>query len=73
MIAKAGVVAYVDTLAVLRDEGMWRRGSGDGDGGAGEELSCVLPRPKGFALSGESRECFDMMRPDLKTYGTNLC
>lgn len=41
---RAGVVAFVDTLAVLRDKAVWRQ--------SGDDLTVPL-RPRSFSLKSE--------------------
>lgn len=45
-MGKLGVLAFVDTLVVLRDKRMWRQSDADLD---------MPGRPRSFNLGGESR------------------
>lgn len=60
-IARAGVVAFVDTLAVLRGKAVWRQSDEEQD---------FPPQPGGFKLGGEEhllfRVCVVFMRAPLQ-------
>ncbi|CAN0375745.1 unnamed protein product, partial [Pylaiella littoralis] len=57
-IARAGVMAFVDTLSVLRDRATWRQSD--------EELN-VPPQPKAFKLGGLFEHVFGREMPGAHT------